>query len=333
MNKKCKMTIGVMLLCSTAFSANPAAAQTCAVPPTCESLGYDKKAEDCEDKAILKCPLDSSKIFCSNGSADGISPTPGYGGGTGPNGSYRVGDLLTCNGKSVGYVIEVNDTGASGRISSMDYENNKATFNKTTGNAHCKAKNSCNLAWELVRDGSEIGKICQAKGVSIDTMWSQSESHGYYAKMSSCISSSSTVIYNDVKNPTPIFCTAAFVSDKSSGGATQTTYKVGDTYVLNGVPAGKIVELDSTGQHGIVAFSGGTASASNANTLCSGKSVAGLNWALATGNHACKIITDAAIEQCALHTSSGSGYCASGGFNVYCSDTGKTAPFACEAPF
>ena len=32
MNKNCKMTIGAMLLLTTAFSAFPANAQTCAVP-------------------------------------------------------------------------------------------------------------------------------------------------------------------------------------------------------------------------------------------------------------------------------------------------------------
>lgn len=54
MNKNCKMTIGAMLLLTTAFSAFSANAQTCAVPPTCESLGYDKSADECVDKAVLK---------------------------------------------------------------------------------------------------------------------------------------------------------------------------------------------------------------------------------------------------------------------------------------
>lgn len=63
MNKNCKMTIGAMLLLTTAFSAFSANAQTCAVPPTCESLGYDKSADECVDKAVLKCPFDENKIF------------------------------------------------------------------------------------------------------------------------------------------------------------------------------------------------------------------------------------------------------------------------------
>ena len=65
MNKNCKMTIGAMLLLTTAFSAFPANAQTCAVPPTCESLGYDKSADECSGLAQLKCPFDQSKYFCT----------------------------------------------------------------------------------------------------------------------------------------------------------------------------------------------------------------------------------------------------------------------------
>ena len=65
MNKNCKMTIGAMLLLTTAFSAFSVNAQTCAVPPTCESLGYDKSADECSGLAQLKCPFDQSKYFCT----------------------------------------------------------------------------------------------------------------------------------------------------------------------------------------------------------------------------------------------------------------------------
>ena len=39
-------------------------AQTCATPPTCESLGYTLTASQCTGRTVLKCPLDTSKIFC-----------------------------------------------------------------------------------------------------------------------------------------------------------------------------------------------------------------------------------------------------------------------------
>lgn len=320
-----------ILLLGTVVFINTSLAQTCTVPPTCESLGFDKTAEECVDKAILKCPLDASKIFCSNGIADGVSPTPGYGGGTGANGSYQIGDVLTCNGKSVGYVIEVSSDGASGRVSSLDYEDNGTTYDKTTGNTYCKAKTACNLSWELVRNSTEIGEICLAKKVSISNMWSQSESYRYYANYSDCKSSVSD--YTN-KNPSKIFCTAAFVTDKSSGGATPTSYKIGDTYSVNGVAMGKVVEVDSTGQHGVLAISGGTATASQASTNCSSKTAGGLNWGMATGRHACKIIGDTSVGSCDVTSSSGNGYCFNGSINTSnkCTETSLKA-YVCEAPF
>ena len=157
MNKNCKMTIGAMLLLTTAFSAFSVNAQTCAVPPTCESLGYDKSADECVDKAVLKCPFDENKIFCSNGIADGVAAED-YGGGTGPNGSYQVGDQLTCKGKPVGYVISVSTNGSGGKIAALDYESN-TNMGQDAAKELCKAKTDCNLAWNLVTSGEELRLI------------------------------------------------------------------------------------------------------------------------------------------------------------------------------
>ncbi len=64
MNKICSLNLGTALLVSSVFSpAQIVLAQSCTIPPTCESLGYDKNPSDCVDKAILKCPLDKTKIF------------------------------------------------------------------------------------------------------------------------------------------------------------------------------------------------------------------------------------------------------------------------------
>ena len=75
MNKNCKLTIGAMLLLTTAFSVAEVRAQTCVVPPTCEGLGYDKTASDCGGLAKLRCPFDDSKYFCTAYlNPDGSSP-------------------------------------------------------------------------------------------------------------------------------------------------------------------------------------------------------------------------------------------------------------------
>ena len=40
------------------------AAIDCAVPPTCDELGYAYSADRCKDQAVLKCPFDQTKVFC-----------------------------------------------------------------------------------------------------------------------------------------------------------------------------------------------------------------------------------------------------------------------------
>lgn len=59
MNNLYIYSLSLICLSSTAI------AQTCAMPPTCESLGYAQKATDCgSDAKSLKCPFDLSKVFC-----------------------------------------------------------------------------------------------------------------------------------------------------------------------------------------------------------------------------------------------------------------------------
>ena len=54
----------LIALAFSILNLSTAQAQNCVVPPTCESLGYTKTAADCKDKDTLKCPLDTSKLFC-----------------------------------------------------------------------------------------------------------------------------------------------------------------------------------------------------------------------------------------------------------------------------
>ena len=45
---------------------------TCEMPPSCESLGYNKTAEDCANKVTLKCPMDESKLYCADAKQNGV---------------------------------------------------------------------------------------------------------------------------------------------------------------------------------------------------------------------------------------------------------------------
>ena len=63
-----------LILASVCFSAmllniQNVQAQTCVTPPSCYSLGYTKTVSQCSGKAMLKCPLDTSMVFCDNSSS------------------------------------------------------------------------------------------------------------------------------------------------------------------------------------------------------------------------------------------------------------------------
>lgn len=153
----------------------------------------------------------------------------------------------------------------------------------------------------------------------------------YYTSGSGCSSTSTT-------KGKP-YCTASFATDKNNGGASTPsvkTYKVGDTYSVNGVAMGKVVEVDSTGQHGVLAVFMGQADAATANATCTAKTNGGLNWGLATGRHACAIGGSTSCFDCSLHTSGGSAYCSGGNISSTCGSgcTASTvAGYVCEAPF
>ena len=61
-----KQTIKPILLglCSVLLPAEIARAQSCTAAPSCESLGFGQKVTDCAKRPVLKCPFDTSKVFC-----------------------------------------------------------------------------------------------------------------------------------------------------------------------------------------------------------------------------------------------------------------------------
>ncbi len=83
---------GLFALAFSVGATAAAAAESCAVPPSCDSLGYTKTASDCQDMSTLKCPFDTSKVFCV--SADEL-----------PSSNCAIGDILysdkTCNANVV----------------------------------------------------------------------------------------------------------------------------------------------------------------------------------------------------------------------------------------
>ncbi len=139
-------------LIALAFSVSttPAAAQTCAVPPSCETLGFTLAATDCVGKTILKCPFDQNKIYCP--SDDEVFQT------------YKLGDTLKINNIAVGKIIQLNNCSAGVTVKD------------------CISRSSCTTtSSDYVYDSnSSTGKlytwICKSTGAVIATNYTGSTS-------------------------------------------------------------------------------------------------------------------------------------------------------------
>ena len=324
MNKNCKMTIGAMLLLTTAFSAFSVNAQTCAVPPTCESLGYDKSADECSGLAQLKCPFDQSKYFCTAYRNAGEGEPIAVGDIAYSDGTYSAVPIPT----KIPVGVVYSTSGLIVALSPQKTSGIDCLYNVT--GTECSSYTANNKGEWTNPTKEELETIYANKNKIEATL----------ATLSATSLGTGNYVYGNQNNdPIAIsFSTGKVVSFSScslQGVIPTTTYKVGDTYVKDGVAVGTIVKVDSTGQHGTVAFTGGTASATEANTICNGKSVAGLNWTLATASSACKLLKgNSAIDECAVHTSSGSGWCQSEtSLYNFCGDLTRAGSFVCEAPF
>lgn len=64
-----------LIFCTTILLASVSVivkvfAQTCTAAPTCGELGYAQTAEDCTGLHMLKCPFDTSIVFCGGSACD-----------------------------------------------------------------------------------------------------------------------------------------------------------------------------------------------------------------------------------------------------------------------
>ena len=329
MNKNCKMTIGAMLLLTTAFSAFPANAQTCAVPPTCESLGYDKSADECSGLAQLKCPFDQSKYFCPPYRNAGEGEPIAVGDIAYSDGTYSAVPIPTKIPVGVVY-------STSGLIVALSPY--KTNVNPGSG----LSATACQSFTTNGKNGWTNPTLEELQSVYAN----RSKVETTLATLSATPLGTEKYIY-DVSSYCPdylVFATGK--TDNCSNGAVlrcvntlakiagdttpTTTYKVGDTYVKDGVALGTVVSVDSTGQHGKLAISrGSTTSTSEASTLCNGMTAGGAIWGLASCPHACQITPGGTFY------TSDCGYCSCVGTSDYCysgSSSGSKG-VVCSAPF
>ena len=161
MKKNIQYQFGASLF-ALAFSLGaslPAAAQTCVPPPSCDTLGFTKTAADCAGKTILKCPFDTTKVYC-----------PGVEEQTK---SYALGDTYYANGTAVGKVIKLDcpkteTTCSHGVVATVGTRN--GTF--TEAGLGCASMTAGGLNWYMP-DKTAILAISKYIG-SFSYIWSNS---------------------------------------------------------------------------------------------------------------------------------------------------------------
>ena len=332
MNKNCKMTIGAMLLLTTAFSAFPANAQTCAVPPTCESLGYDKSADECSGLAQLKCPFDQSKYFCTAYRNAGEGEPIAVGDIAYSDGTYSavpipsktpVGVVFNTSGLVIAllpYKTDINDFASVSETMCSGYSSGSTSGWQNPSKAELQSiyANKTKIDATL----TTLATTTLGTGKYIYDTGSSCHNHIDFSTgkdMTDCSISSNGIMR----------CVNTLA--KIAGDTTPTTtYKVGDTYVKDGVALGTVVSVDSTGQHGQVAIARGSVDGlTNAAPICNSLTAGGLLWGLANKTDTCKL-----VQTGEYYASDHTGYvsCTGGHPYTYSSSTGIRG-VVCSAPF
>jgi len=332
MNKNCKMTIGAMLLLTTAFSAFPANAQTCAVPPTCESLGYDKSADECSGLAQLKCPFDQSKYFCTAYRNAGEGEPIAVGDIAYSDGTYSAVPIPSKT--PVGVVF--NTSGLV--IALLPYKTDIDDF-ASVSETMCSGYSSGSTSGWQNPSKAELQSIYANKtkiDATLTTLATTTLGTGRY------IYDTGSNCHNHINFSTGKDMTDCSISSngimrcvntlaKIAGDTTPTTtYKVGDTYVKDGVALGTVVSVDSTGQHGKLAISRGSVDGlTNAAPICNSLTAGGLLWGLANKTDTCKL-----VQTGEYYASDHTGYVSCTGDHpyIYSSSTGIRG-VVCSAPF
>ena len=337
------LVMGLMLNVNEAFAQTT---PTCVKAPTCEELGYDKVASDCGELAKLRCPFDPDKYFCTAYTdLEGNMP-------------IAVGDVVYSDGTYGSPAIKQPNKIPIGVVFSTT--GNKFVALETHGHFYSGQKLSCSgyeaggfTNWSSPIE-TELKTMFKNKETINATLASLSETalggsyaykvdnyDVYYVNMESGVSGS------NFSNSYPTRCVNSIGNITSEKPEPSVSYKVGDTYIKDGEPVGTIVEIDSSGEHGVVAFSGGVGTLDNASLACASKTTGNLSWSLATGAHSCQILKTSGSRPdyssyitCGVHTMAGQGACTNSNWYPFTSalyptscNTTDSLAFVCEAAF
>ena len=123
MNKKCKQMMGAVLLMASFSQSGSAMATSCAVPPTCEQLGYKMKVDDCGENPVLRCPFalsDDNQVYCTESAQNQVVSVGAilYGDGTVASGLVTgktpIGIVFDTANRLAVALTDINSSGSAG---------------------------------------------------------------------------------------------------------------------------------------------------------------------------------------------------------------------------
>lgn len=330
-NFRLNFGVSLSVLAFSCFEPSQSLAQTCTVPPTCESMGYNKTASQCGNLATLKCPFDETKLFCT-----AFTDSEG-------NSIMAVGDILYSDGsfstepiankKPIGVIFDISGLAVATKSAltdtayqDSDYDSkfcSKYTDYNVTG---WKAPNIYQItAIYNNKDiiDTKLAKIIAASQLGTNKLGYNNNSDTSYMDFSN----GKTGIDSYSRENWKLHC----VLDRATllTTPTVTSYAVGDAYKdSNGNIIGTVVAITNNGKNGTIAYAEGSGTASEAGVKCSQKTTGGKSWTLASGANACNLLKSAGSFDdcglyshgtCAVHSADGQGACSNGKgcFNIY----------------
>lgn len=301
-NFRLNFGVSLSVLAFSCFEPSQSLAQTCTVPPTCESMGYNKTASQCGNLATLKCPFDETKLFCT-----AFTDSEG-------NSIMAVGDILYSDGsfstepiankKPIGVIFDIS--GLAVATKPADTIEKDCNTKENTFRQKCTSYSDYNITGWSLPNIHQITAIYNNKDI-IDSKLAKiiaasqlgNKKYGISTQKVDAYTHITYMSFSDGTTGQEISCSTRFdvgalcVLDRATllTTPTVTSYAVGDAYKdSNGNIIGTVVAITNNGKNGTIAYAEGSGTASEAGIKCSQKTTGGKSWTLASGANTCTLI-------------------------------------------
>ena len=284
-NFRLNFGVSLSVLAFSCFEPSQSLAQTCTVPPTCESMGYNKTASQCGNLATLKCPFDQTKLFCT-AFTDSEGNTPiavgdyAYSDGTFSAalkpGKTPIGVIFNTSGLAVALDNYTNvGYGSYSDTKCSEYTSGSLSLWKNPTQEHLSS---------MYSNKTQIDNALSA--VSATPLGSSKLAYGLtsiYIKYIN-FSNGNNLNANSSTENYPLRCIIDITSITATPVIPTKTYNVGDTYVKDGIAQGLVTSITDNGIHGTVtSVATIIGTQSEISVSCSNKTSGNLNWGIASG--------------------------------------------------